>query len=134
MSTSSNDKRIYWINHQGVPILVMDFSHATPAESLAAIDGFLPAIIKEQAPASVRMLTDVTEASYEPSISNKWKAARLQHDAYFHASAVFGLSGLVGVAVRSLVDLMALLNLVKSSRKVRIFKTKDQALAWLAKA
>jgi hypothetical protein len=133
MSTSSNDKRIYWINHQGVPILVMDFSHATPAESLAAIDGFVPAIIS-QPKGSVRMLTDVTEASYEPSISNKWKAVRLQYDAYFHASAIFGLSGLVGVAVRSMVDLMALLNIAKASRKVRIFKTKDQALAWLAKA
>jgi len=110
----------------------MDFSRATPAESLALIDDFV-AVIRDQAPGSVRMLTDVTEASYEPSISNKWKAARLQQDAYFHASAVFGLSGLVGVAVRSLVDLMALLNLVKSSRKVRIFKTKDQALAWLVK-
>ena len=114
-------------------MLVMDFSHASPSESLALIDDFVPAI-KGHPPHSVRMLTDVSGASYEPSISNKWKAVRLQHDAIFQASAIYGLSGLVGVAVRSFMELRDLLNLSKSGAKLRIFKTREQALAWLIKA
>ena len=131
---SSNDvkKRISWINHQGIPILVLDFSRATPAESLSLIDDFVP-VIKEQPLGSVRMLSDVTESSYDAAISNKWKAVRVQYNDYFHASAIIGLSGLVGVAVRSFVELLDFLNLSRS-KKLRIFKTKDQALAWLIKA
>ena len=132
MSSASNGKRIFWINHLGVPILVLDFSRATPAESLALIDDFVP-VIKEQALGSVRMLSDVTESSYDAAISNKWKAVRVQYNEYFYASAIFGLSGLVGVGVRSFVELMDFLNLSRSKR-LRIFKTKDQALAWLIKA
>jgi hypothetical protein len=133
MPTSNNGKRIYWLNHLGVTILVLDFSRATPAESLALIDDFIP-VIKDQPAGSVLMLTDLTDASYEPSISNKWKAVRLQHDAQIRSSAIFGISGLVGVAVRSFVELMELLNIPRAGRKLRIFKTKEQALAWLVKA
>ena len=130
--TDNNAKRFYWFTHQGVSILMMDFSHATAAESLSLMDSFGPSMDAQPAD-SVLMLTDVTEAAYDPAISNKWKAIRLKHDDKIHASAIFGLSGLVGVAIRSFLDLRELLNL-SGSRKLRIFKTRDQALAWLVKA
>jgi hypothetical protein len=133
MNDASLSSRIYWFNHQGVNVLMMDFTRASPAESLALMDQF-PVFIKDQPEASVRMLTDVTESSYEPSIANKWKAIRLQHDAMMRASAVIGLSGLVGVSIRSFIELLEFLNIPRANRKVRIFKTKDQALAWLVKA
>ena len=125
--------RIFWFNHQGVPVLMMDFTRASPAESLALMDLF-PDFMKDQPKESVRMLTDVTDSAYEPAIANKWKAIRLQYEPMMKASAVIGLSGLVGVSIRAFIELLEFLNIPRASRKVRIFKTKDQALAWLIKA
>lgn len=116
-----------------MPYLMMDFSHATVAESLAMMDHFAAAI-KDQPPISVRMLTDVTDAQYEPSVANKWKAIRIQYDPLIKASAIYGLNGLVGVAVRALLELMDMLGLNRGQRKLRIFKTRESALAWLMKA
>jgi hypothetical protein len=132
MPTEAKRKRIYWFNHQGIPLLMIDFSQATPEESLALIDDFVVAM-EGQAENSVRMLTDVTDAGYEPSISGKWKAVRVKYDPLIKFSGVFGLSGLVGVAVRSFVDMAVLLNLPRAGKKLRIFKTREQALAWLVK-
>lgn len=126
-------KRIFWTQHQGISYLMMDFSHATVAESLAIMDDYVDAL-QGKAVGSVILLTDVTGAHYEAAVSNKWKAVRLQMDGPIKASAVYGLSGLVGVAVLAFVELMELLGLNRGSKKVRIFKTREQALAWLAKA
>jgi hypothetical protein len=132
MPTEAKHKRIYWFNHLGVSVLMMDFSRATPQESLDLMDDFAVAM-EGQAENSVRMLTDLTEASYEPSISGKWKAVRVKYDHQIKSSGVYGLSGLVGVAVRSFVDMAILMNLPRAGKKLRIFKTREQALAWLVK-
>jgi hypothetical protein len=58
----------------------------------------------------------------------------VKYDAQIKSSAVHGLSGLVGVAVRSFVEMTILLNLPRAGKKLRIFKTREQALAWLLKA
>lgn len=132
MTGLPDQKRIYWTQHQGTPYLMLDFSRASIAESLVLMDDYAAAL-KDQPPLSVRMLSDVTDAQYEPSVANKWKAVRLQHDPMIRASAVFGLSGLVGVAVRSFMELQEILGMNRSGKKLRIFKTRDQALAWLVK-
>ena len=133
MPTGFSNKRIYWLNHQGIEVLVVNFSGATARESLELIDDF-NAILKDHKAGTVRMFTDVTDAQYDPAIANKWKAVRLQQGAKIHASVVVGLSGLVGVAVRSFFELGRFLNLPKSRLKMKIFANRDQALAWLIKA
>ena len=112
---------------------MLDFSHATVAESLALMDNYAAAL-KDQPPHSVRMLSDVTEAQYEPSVANKWKAIRIQHDPIIKASAIYGLSGLVGVAIRAFLELLDMLGMNRTQKKLRIFKNRESALAWLVKA
>lgn len=112
---------------------MMDFSDATVAESLALMDEYA-LTLKDQAPLSVRLLSDVTGAQYEPSVANKWKAIRIQNDAVIKASAIYGLSGLVGVAVRAFVELLDMLGMNRAQKKLRIFKNRETALAWLVKA
>jgi hypothetical protein len=133
MPSPTPQQRIFWTQHQGAPYLMLDFSHATVAESLALMDHF-SAALKDQAPLSVRMLTDVTEAQYEPSVANKWKAIRIQHDPTIKASAIYGLNGLVGVGIRAFLELLDMLGLNRGQKKLRIFKTRESALAWLMKA
>jgi hypothetical protein len=57
----------------------------------------------------------------------------VKYDPLIKSSGVFGMSGLVGVAVRSFVEMAVLLNLPRAGKKLRVFKTREQALAWLVK-
>ncbi len=132
MSSDPKKQRIFWTQYQGVDYLMMDFSHASVAESLALMDDYAKAL-RDKPALSVRMLTDVTEAQYEPSVANKWKAIRIQHDPVIKASAIYGLSGLVGVAIRAFIELLDMLSLNRGHKKLRIFKTRELALAWLIK-
>lgn len=133
MPTSFPNKRIYWLNHQGFEVLVLNFNGASCSESLELMDDF-NTVLKDHKDVAVRIFSDVTDAQYDPAISNKWKAVRLQHGAKIHASVVVGLSGLVAVAVLSFFELGRFLNLPKSRLKMKIFTNRDQALAWLIKA
>ena len=133
MTPTTSQQRIFWTQHQGVPYLMLDFSRATVAESLALMDDYAAAL-KGQPASSVRMLSDVTDAHYEPSVANKWKAIRIQNDAVIKASAIYGLSGLVGVAIRAFLELLDMLGMNRSQKKLRIFKNRESALTWLVKA
>jgi hypothetical protein len=130
-STAVLESRLYWLDYQGIRMLCLDFSAATVAESLGLIDEF-ETIVKGEPDGSILMLTDVTDAAYDSAISNKWKSKRLQYDVKMRASVVFGLSGLVGIAVKAFVDLTKLLGMAPKRSPV-ILKTREQALVWLSK-
>jgi hypothetical protein len=122
--------RLRWLKLNGQDALLVDFSHAKAAESLELIETFRQAMQGRQ-PGSVLLLTDVTKAEYEGSISTRWKAARAEFSPYIRASAIWGLSGLVGMAVRGLIDAMRLLGLTTDNH-LRIFSTEAEATEWLA--
>ncbi|HXB97180.1 MAG TPA: hypothetical protein VNZ54_03955 [bacterium] len=108
----------------------MDFSRAVPEESLALIAAFHQAMLGRAAD-SVLLLTDVTEAVYEASIARQWKAARMEHSRAIRASAIFGLRGLVGAAVRGFIDAARLLGLSFVDQRLRIFTSEAEACDWL---
>jgi hypothetical protein len=130
MPSTLSQTRLRWIqiNHQEV--LFLDFSQCEPAESLLLIDSFRQAM-QDRPPGSVMMLTDLTKAIYDPSIATHWKAARVEHAAKIRASALYGLSGLVGMAVRGMIDTARLMGLPMGDKQLRIFKTEAEAAAWL---
>ena len=121
--------RLRWIKLNGKDALLVDFSQAKPAESLELIETFRQAM-QGRAPGSVLLLTDVTQAEYEGSISTRWKAARSEFSPFIRASAIWGLSGLVGMAVRGMIDAMRLLGLT-TDKHLRIFSTEAEAHEWL---
>ena len=122
--------RLRWIQINQREVLFLDFSHSKPEESLALIDAFRVAMAG-RAPESVLLLTDVTGAGYEPSIATRWKAARVEFAPCIRASAIFGLSGLVGMAVRGIIDTARLLGLPMGDHRLRIFSGEAEATAWL---
>jgi hypothetical protein len=122
--------RVRLIQVQEETILTLDFSHATPAQSLAMLEE-LPRIFEGQALDSVRILSDVTDVSYDAAVSQKWKMALMKFDPYVRASAVHGATGLSGVAMLAFVELMHWLQLPKAATKIRGFKDREKALAWL---
>ncbi|HXC63928.1 MAG TPA: hypothetical protein VNZ67_06195 [bacterium] len=130
MPTVAVQTRLRWIQVQGKEVLHMDFSRAVPEESLALIAAFHQAMLGRAAD-SVLLLTDVTEAVYEASIARQWKAARMEHSRAIRASAIFGLRGLVGAAVRGFIDAARLLGLSFVDQRLRIFTSEAEACDWL---
>ena len=124
--------RIHWIQVQGQPILIIDFNRSTPQESLAMLDE-LAAVFEGQALKSVRALSDLTEVVYDPSVSQRWKAALLKYSPYMRASASYGATGLAVVATMAAIELLEWFQIPVLGGRIRLFKNKDKALAWLLK-
>ena len=122
--------RLRWIQINHREVLFLDFSRANPADSLALIESFR-LTMEGREPESVLLLTDVSNAVYEPSISTQWKAARVKYAPCVRASAIFGLSGLVGMAVRGVIDAARLLGVPMGDNHLRIFEAEAEAIAWL---
>ena len=117
---------------QGTSILTVDFSHATPGESMSMIEE-LSLAIEGQSPDSLLILTDVTGVTYDSSVSQKWKMAFVKFSPYVRASAVYGAHGLVTVVINSYAEMMQWLQIPDSAKKLRAFKDRESALAWLIK-
>jgi hypothetical protein len=124
--------RVHWIQIQGQPVLMIDFNHSTPAESLAMLDE-LDRVFEGQALKSVRALSDLTEVVYDPSVSQRWKSALLKYSPYMRASASYGATGLAVVATMAAIELLEWFQIPVLGGRIRLFKNKEKALAWLLK-
>ena len=91
----------------------------------------LPRAFEGQPLNSLRVLTDLTGVFYDSSINQKWKMAFVKFDPYVEASAIYGASGLVSVAALSFVELMLWLKTPNAKKKMKVFKDREAALAWL---
>ena len=122
--------RLRWIKIADHDVLFLDFCRASVEDSLALVETF-NLTMRDRPPQSVLLLTDVTDAVYDASVATRWKAARAGHAQAIRASAVYGLSGLVGMAVRGMVDMARLLGLPMADKYLRIFESEADAVAWL---
>jgi hypothetical protein len=121
--------RVSWIELNGKTVLFMEFAGASVEESLGMIRHFDSAM-NGRAPGTVLLLTDVTDAAYDPSIARQWKEARSRYDAAIRASAIYGLSGLVGLAIRGFMEARLLMGMSPDNAP-RIFNSGQEARAWL---
>lgn len=130
MESGVKSDRIRWIQLGEKKVLFLNFAQLKVEASLALMDSFVDEI-KGRPKGSVLLLHDVTEAEYDPSVARKWKELRLAYDDAIKASAIYGLSGLVGVAVRGFTEARRLLGLV-TGNDIRIFSDGQVARDWLA--
>ena len=114
--------RLRWIKIAEQDVLFLDFCQAKVEESLVLVETFRQTLAGRP-PQSVLLLTDVTAAAYDASIATRWKSARAEHAQAIRASAVYGLSGLVGM--------VRLLGLAGMDKYLRIFESEADAVAWL---
>lgn len=126
MNKTEPASRVQWLEFHGQKVLFLNFRSATVEESLKLIADFTK-IADAQPDHSMDLLTDVTDANYDAMIANKWKAARFAQDAKIRRSAVFGLKGLVGIAVRAFQQAAEMLG----KRRVKIFADQEGAVRWL---
>jgi hypothetical protein len=129
MTAENSSKHLHWIEHGDKSIFFVDLNGLSAPDALKVLDG-LAAELEGKAPNSVLSLVDLTGAGYDPSISSRWKAAHIAYASVVRGTALYGLSGIVGVATRAFVEVLRMMGLSRQE-KLRIFSTREEALAWL---
>jgi len=114
---------VHFVDHRGARILVFDISNAQPDETIAAITE-AKGIIAGESKGSVRLLTEVTGASFNDASSSAMKSFVEHNSPYVKASAVVGVTGLKKIIYMVMVR--------AAGRNIRTFDTADAAKDWLA--
>jgi hypothetical protein len=115
-------ERIRFIVHKGKQILLTDFSNCSPRE-VEKIARAAPEYITAQPRGSVLLLVDFTGASFNEEALRAMKESAVFDKPYIKKSAWFGADSLPQVFQQSLKDF--------SRRQFPIFKSREEALAWL---
>ena len=116
-------ERTRFTDFRGTPILVADFAAVrVPADAVSIIREARD-VIGRQAPRSVRLLTDVTDAHYDPSVVQALKEFAAHNTPFLIASAIVGVTGLRRVVYTGVV--------MFSRRKMHLADTRDAAMEWL---
>lgn len=115
---------VNFIEHRGKRILFMDISgNQDPKESMRTGDQ-AKAIILAQPPKSVLLLTDVTNARYNPEATDYMKEYSSRITPFVKASAMVGVHGIRSIILQTLIRV--------SGRNIRLFQDLESARDWLA--
>ncbi len=121
--------RLRFIDHKGVPILLMDCSSNTKEEAYAIFEAF-DLFIRAQADKSVLLLCDFENAYHDVTLLGKWKRASSQHERYVSRLAVLGVGGSFRIAMAG-YRFFARLAGVDVHAIMRDFKDEESAKDWL---
>jgi hypothetical protein len=115
-------ERIRFINHQGKPILFVDFSNCK-ANEVEKIARAAPDYITAKPRGSVLVLTDFTGAAFDPDALRTIKETAVFDKPFVKRSALIGTENFPREFYKELTSY--------SRRELLIFKTREEALAWL---
>jgi hypothetical protein len=115
--------RIQFIHHEGKKILLVDFS-TCPANEVEEIARAVPNYVTVQPRDSVLVLTDFTGASFDRDALLAMKETAVFDKPFVKKSALIGTDDL---PISFYDDLKSF-----SRRELVTFKTREEALAWLA--
>jgi len=116
------EERIRFIDHQGKRVLLVDFSNCT-ANEVEDIARVAPDHITVQPRGSVLVLSDFTGAAFDRDALRAMKEAAVFDKPFVRKSALLGTEDLPASFYDELISF--------SRRDLRIFKTREEALAWL---
>ncbi len=115
-----------FIEHEGVRILLMDFSRVKdPAVSLARIGEARQFVASQPKRKELLTLVDVTRMRYDDAVLRAFRELNRDDEPWEKAVAVCGLTGLGVVVFRAQ-------NLLTGGR-LRGFTTREEGLVWLLK-
>ena len=114
--------RIRFINHQGKQILFVDFSNCK-ANEVERIARAAPDYITVKPRGSVLVLTDFTGAAFDEDALRAMKETAVFDKPFVKKSALIGTENLPREFYEGIKSF--------SRRELPIFKTREEALAWL---
>ncbi len=116
-------ERVRFIQHNGREILFLDFSACKAGEVLLVIDKAKP-VIAGRPEKSLLTLSDVTNARFDDTVSQRMKEFTAHNKPFVKAAAVVGITGLKKILFEAVM--------LFSKRKLHAFETIEQAKDWLA--
>ena len=116
--------RIRFITHHGKQVLLVDSSHCSAAE-VEKVYRELPEFVITRPLSSVLILSDFTGASFDEEAMRDMKQAAVFDKSHVRKSAWVGAENFPKVFSEGLRSF--------SRRDFPAFKTREEALAWLAK-
>ena len=116
--------RIRFFTHHGKQMLLVDSSHCSAAE-VEKVYRKLPEFVVTRPPSSVLILSDFTGASFDEEAMRVMKETAVFDKPYVKKSALVGIDSLPREFYENLKSF--------SRREFPVFKTRDEALAWLVK-
>jgi diguanylate cyclase (GGDEF)-like protein/PAS domain S-box-containing protein len=116
--------RLRFISHEGKQILLIDVSNCSPAE-VETMFRAVPELVTTRPRGSVLILTDFNGASFDQEAIRVMKETAVFDKPYVKKSAWAGTENLPHVFSTNLSSF--------SRREFPIFKTREEALVWLAK-
>ena len=117
-------ERVRFITHQGKQILLVDLSNSS-ANEVEKIFRALPDVVTTHPLGSVLILSDFTGASFDRESFQVMKESAVFDKPYVKKSAIVGTENFPQEYSKSLSSF--------SRREFPTFKTREEALAWLAK-
>jgi hypothetical protein len=117
------EERIRFIDHQGKKILLVDLSKC-PVNQVEKIVRSVPDYVTVQPLASVLVLTDFTGATFDRDAIRAAKETAVFDKPFVKKSALIGTESLPRDFYEGLTQF--------SRRELVIFKTREEALDWLA--
>jgi hypothetical protein len=116
------EKRVRLIKHQGQTIMMIDFSHCTPAEILPLVDE-IQRRVAEHPLNSLLTLADFTGVQIDKAAAMRIKEALAMDRPYVKRSAWVGTESLPHVFYENFKSF--------SQRDFPVFKTREEAMDWL---
>jgi hypothetical protein len=116
-------ERIRFIDHQGKKILLVDFSNCS-ANEVEKITRAVPDYVTVQPRGSVLVLTDFTGAAFDRDALRAMKETAVFDKPFIKKSALIGTETLPRDFYEDMTQF--------SRRELPIFKTREEALDWLA--
>lgn len=112
------------ISHKGAEIIYLNFTNMRNIDEIIELESAGGKLIQEQAFGSAFTLTNMDGMFFNNEIRNHFSTVVKANTPFVKASAVIGLTGLISIMYSSFVKL--------SGRNIKLFKTKDDAMEYLA--
>jgi hypothetical protein len=118
------EDRIRFITYNGESVLLVDMSHCT-AEQLVAAGELVPSFVASQPRGSVLLLADFSGSKFDKAAVEVLKKATVFDRPHIKRSAWVGTESLPNVFYENIKAF--------SQRALPTFKTREEALDWLTK-
>ena len=116
------DERMYFVQHKGQAVFVIDLSHCGTKEMLVRLE-LIKKSVERHAPASLLILSDFTGAQVDRQVATRAKEVLVLDRPYVKKSAWVGTESLPAVFYEHFKNF--------SQRELPTFKTREEALDWL---
>lgn len=112
------------VKHKGVDIVYLNFTNMKDVGEICKLEDLGGELIQTHKFNSVRTLTNMEGMFFNNEVRNHFSKVVKANGPYVKSAAVIGLTGLISIMYKSFITI--------TGRNIKLFKTKDEAIEYLA--